>query len=130
VPVGAITEQPIRDWMAQVIDEQRSGAISAKTINNARAALSCALGDASRLDVLPRNTCEFIAPLPVEHRELDYLRLAEIDRYLDACAARVVAWARSRCSASSEVGRGCGLGQRARRLRAEAAPSASTSASA
>ena len=87
VPVGAISEQHIRDWMARMIEQQRSGAISAKTINNARAALSSALADASRRDLLPRNPCQFVAPLPIEHRELDYLRLAEIDRYLDACAA-------------------------------------------
>ena len=71
--------------MAHMIDVQRSGAITAKTINNARAALSGALADATRLDLLPRNPCQFVAPLPLEHRELDYLRLAEIDRYLDAC---------------------------------------------
>jgi integrase len=71
--------------MAQMIDVQRSGAITAKTINNARAALSGALADATRLELLPRNPCQFVAPLPLEHRELDYLRLAEIDRYLDAC---------------------------------------------
>ena len=85
VPIGAITEQHIRDWLARMIEQQRSGAISAKTINNARAALSCALADASRHGLLPHNPCQFVAPLPVEHRELDYLRLAEIDRYLDAC---------------------------------------------
>jgi integrase len=87
VPVGAISEQHVRDWMARMTEQQRSGALSAKTINNARAALSGALADASRRDLLPRNPCEFVAPLPLEHRELDYLRLAEIDRYLDACTA-------------------------------------------
>jgi integrase len=68
-----------------MIDLQRSGAITAKTINNARAGLSGALADATRLDLLPRNPCQFVAPLPIEHRELDYLRLAEIDRYIRAC---------------------------------------------
>jgi integrase len=68
-----------------MIDHQGSGAITAKTINNARAGLSGALAEATRLDLLPRNPCQFVAPLPVEHRELDYLRLAEIDRYLQAC---------------------------------------------
>jgi integrase len=87
VPVDEISERHVRDWMARMIDEQQSGAISAKTINNARAALSGALADASRLELLPRNPCQFVAPLPVEQRELDYLRRAEIDRYLDACTA-------------------------------------------
>jgi integrase len=87
VPVGAISEQHIRDWMARMVEQERSGAISAKTINNARAALSGALSDAGRHGLLPRNPCQFVAPLPIQHRELDYLRLAEIDRYLDACGA-------------------------------------------
>ena len=87
MPIGAISEQHIRDWMAQMIEQQRSEGLSAKTINNSRAALSGALADATRLDLLPRNPCQFVAPLPIEHRELDYLRLAEIDRYLDACSA-------------------------------------------
>jgi integrase len=83
--VGEISERHVRDWMAHMLDVQQSGAISAKTINNARAALSGALADASRLKLLPRNPCQFVSPLPVEQRELDYLRLCEIDRYLDAC---------------------------------------------
>jgi len=69
-------------------EQQRAGAITAKTVNNARAALlSGVLADATRLGLLPRNPCQFVAPLPVEHRELDYLRLAEVDRYLQACPA-------------------------------------------
>jgi integrase len=86
VPIGAVTEQHIRDWLALMIEQQQSGVISAKTINNARAALSGALADAGRQGLLPRNPCQFVAPLPIEHRELDYLRLTEIDRYLDTCS--------------------------------------------
>jgi hypothetical protein len=77
ISVGAISEQDIRDWLARMIDQQRSGAISAKTINNARAALSSALADASHHNLLPRNPCQFVAPFPMDHRELDYLLLAE-----------------------------------------------------
>jgi integrase len=87
VPVGAVTEQHVRDWLARMLEDGRSGAITAKTINNARAALCGALADATRLNLLPRNPCQFVGPLPVVHHELDYLRLAEIDRYLDACSA-------------------------------------------
>ena len=68
-------------------EQHQAGAISAKTINNARAALSSVLGDAARQDLLPRNPCRFVRPLPVEHRELAYLRLSEIDSYLGACPA-------------------------------------------
>jgi hypothetical protein len=45
-------------------------------------ALSCALADASRLELVRRNPCQFDAPWRVDHRELDYLRLADIDRYM------------------------------------------------
>jgi integrase len=68
-------------------EHRDAGSVSTKTINNARAALSSALADAARKDLLPHNPCQFVAPLPVERSELDYLRLHEIDPYLDACAA-------------------------------------------
>jgi hypothetical protein len=42
--------------------------MSAKTINNARAALSSALADADRHRLLPRNPCQFVAPLPLERQ--------------------------------------------------------------
>jgi hypothetical protein len=71
VPIAELSEQHVRDWLSQMIEQQRSGVVSAKTINNARAALCGALADATRLGLLPRNPCQFIAPLPVEHRELD-----------------------------------------------------------
>ena len=43
----------------EMTEEQRAGAITAKTVNNARSALSGALADASRLGLLPAQ------PLPV-----------------------------------------------------------------
>jgi hypothetical protein len=84
---SAITERHVRHWMIAMTEQHDAGAISAKTINNARAALSSVLGDAARQDLLPRNPCRFVRPLPTEHRELPYLRLNEIDRYLRACPA-------------------------------------------
>jgi hypothetical protein len=62
-------------------------AISAKAINNARAALSGVLAHANRQGLLPHDACRFVAPRPIEHRELAYLRLSQIDRYLHACPA-------------------------------------------
>jgi integrase len=73
--------------MAGMTDAREAGELSAKTINNARAALSSALGDATRQGLLPHNPCRYVAPLPPEHHELDYLRLDEIERYLGACPA-------------------------------------------
>jgi integrase len=87
VPIGALSEQHIRDWLAAMTEQHDAGAVSAKTINNARAALSSALADAARNDLLVRNPCQLVPPLPVERSELDYLRLHEIDPYLDACTA-------------------------------------------
>jgi hypothetical protein len=87
VPIGEITEPEVRTWMARINDAREEGELSAKTINNARAELSGVLVDAARRGLLPHNPCRYVAALPVEHHELDYLRLEEIDRYLGACPA-------------------------------------------
>jgi hypothetical protein len=79
LPVGEITERHVRDWLNEMTAQHEAGAIAAKTINNARAALSGVLGDAVRRELLPRNPCRFVSPLPIEHRELAYLHLSEID---------------------------------------------------
>jgi integrase len=85
LPIATLSEWHIRDWLVAITEHQDAGAVSVKTINNARAALSSALADAARNDLLPRNPCQLVPPLPVEHSGLDYLRLHEIDPYLDAC---------------------------------------------
>jgi integrase len=71
--------------MAELVAD---GALSAKTVNNARTCLSMTLGEAVRRRHLPVNPCRYVPELPVERTEIDYLRLDEIDRYLDACADR------------------------------------------
>jgi integrase len=53
---------------------------------NARTQLSVTLNHAVRRGLLPRNPCADVRALPVERAELDYLRLDEIGRYVDACA--------------------------------------------
>jgi integrase len=83
--IGEIHERTVRDWMAAMVDQHQTAAVSAKTINNARAALSGALADATRQGLLARNPCALVAPLPIDRVEPDYLRLGEIDRYLHAC---------------------------------------------
>jgi integrase len=67
--------------------------ISNKTINNSLMVLRLALGHAEEDGLIARNPAasrpgarERIM-LPAEHREMDYLRLDEIPRYLDACSA-------------------------------------------
>ena len=68
--------------MAELVD---AGELSAKTVNNARTCLSMTLGEAVRRGHLAHNPCRYVPELPVERAELDYLRLDEIERYLDAC---------------------------------------------
>jgi len=61
------------------------GELSAETANNARTCLSVALNEAARRGLIPRNPCSGVPALPVDRQELDFLRLDEIDPYLDAC---------------------------------------------
>jgi integrase len=68
--------------MAELVD---AGEISAKTTNNARTCLSVALNDACRRGLIARNPCAAVPPLPLNRRELDYLRLNEIQPYVSAC---------------------------------------------
>jgi hypothetical protein len=68
--------------MAELVAD---GALSATTVNSARTCLSMTLGEAVRRRRIPQNPCRWVPELPVERVEIDYLRLCEIDRYLDAC---------------------------------------------
>jgi integrase len=83
--LGSLHEQDVREWMVQMAEQRSHRALSAKTINNARAALSSSLADATRQGLLTHNPCSVVGPLPLDRPEIDYLRLDEIDRYLDAC---------------------------------------------
>jgi integrase len=84
--LSAIDEDLLRDeWWADMVELAEAGELAPKTVNNTRTCLSVALGEAVRRKLLPSNPCESIKPLPVDRVEIDYLRLAEIDRYLDVC---------------------------------------------
>jgi integrase len=65
----------------------RPGSCRPKTVNNALTLLSVALGEAQRRGLLAVNPCARVRQLPVHDVEKDYLRLAEIGRYLDGCSA-------------------------------------------
>jgi integrase len=84
--MAAVDEDRIRDWLAQMAELVADGELSAKTVNNARTCLSMTLGEAVRRRHIPHNPCRWVPELPVERTEIDYLRMGEIDRYLDACA--------------------------------------------
>jgi hypothetical protein len=83
--LAAIDEDRVRAWLAEMAELVDAGELSAKTVNNARTCLSMTLGEAARRGQLGHNPCRYVPELPVERAELDYLRLGEIDRYLDAC---------------------------------------------
>jgi integrase len=81
-----IDEDRVRAWMARMAEAVAAGDVTAKTVNNARMCLSMACAEAVRRRQMPRNPCQYVRRLPVEREELEYLRMHEIARYLDACA--------------------------------------------
>lgn len=87
--LSTIDEDLVRAWLTRMValtaSTDPSKRIAPKTVNNARTWLSVALGEAVRKKLLPSNPCEWVKPLPVEKVEIDYLKLAEIDHYLQAC---------------------------------------------
>jgi integrase len=86
--LSAFDESLVRWWMAEMIklveSDDPKKRLAPETVNNSRTWLSVALGEAVRRKLLPQNPCEWVKPLPLDKIEIDYLRLAEIDRYLDA----------------------------------------------
>jgi integrase len=72
--------------MNEMAELVAAGDLKPKTVNNTRTYLAVALGEARRKGMLHVNPCDYVKPLPVTRLEPDYLRLAEIDRYLDACS--------------------------------------------
>ena len=88
LPIGEITERHVRDWMTEMTEQQRSrSALGQDHQQRQGRTLQRPRRRQPATDLLPRNPCRYVAPLPIEHRELDYLRLGEIDRYLRACPA-------------------------------------------
>ncbi len=83
--LAAIDEDRVRGWLAEIAELVDAGELSAKTVNNARTCLSMTLGEAVRRGQLAHNPCRYVPELPVERAELDYLRLGEIERYLESC---------------------------------------------
>jgi integrase len=84
--LAAIDEERVREWLSQRAEFVADDELSGKTVNNARTCLSMALGEAVRRRHLTQNPCRYVPELPVDRKEIDYLRVIEIERYLDACA--------------------------------------------
>ena len=76
----------VREWLAVMVELIEAGELSPKTVNNARTYLSVAFNEAVRRGLLPRNPCAGVPALPLERTEIEFLRLAEIDPYLEACS--------------------------------------------
>lgn len=85
LPLTTVDEDRVRDWLIEMAELVAAGEVSAKTVNNARTCLSMTLGEAVRRRHIAQNPCRWVPELPVERAEIDYLRLDEIERYLDAC---------------------------------------------
>jgi integrase len=85
----AITATDVRRYVAELA---AAGAVGPKTINNSLGVLSVALGHAEEDGLIVKNPAASKPgarnriKLPAPHVEMDYLRLAEIPRYLDGCA--------------------------------------------
>jgi len=82
--LAPIDETRVRAWLSGMAASVDAGELAPKTVNNARTCLSVALGEALRRGLIPANPCAHVRQLPVERTELDFLRLPEIEAYLDA----------------------------------------------
>jgi integrase len=107
--LARLDETAVRRWMAEMAKDVEAGRISAKTINNARTCLSVALNEACRRGLVPRNPCTNVRALPVERTELDYLRLDEIPKYIEACASYYVLLARFLIGTGARISEALGL---------------------
>src|SRR4051794_26897112 len=85
---AAVTATDVRRYVAELV---AADALSPKTINNSLAVLRVFFahlvedGDVMRNPVRSTPGARERIKLPAAHREMDYLRLEEIPRYLDAC---------------------------------------------
>ncbi len=85
-PIGELSVDDIRGFVAGLAEEVGAGEIAAKTVNNALVTLVVCLNDAVQDKLLVANPALRVQRLPPAHIEREYLRLHEIPRYLDSCA--------------------------------------------
>jgi integrase len=84
--LSSIDPERVREWLTTMVELIEAGEVSPKTANNARTYLSMAFEEAARRGLIVRNPCASVRALPVDRPEVEFLRLAEIDAYLDACS--------------------------------------------
>jgi integrase len=85
-PLGELSVDAIRRFVADLADEVEADDLAAKTVNNALGTLVVCLNSAVEDGVLAVNPASRVQRLPPAHIEREYLRLHEIPRYLDACS--------------------------------------------
>src|SRR3954449_80091 len=76
----------VRDWRAEMREAVEAGEWAAKTINNARIALLGCCRMAVEDGLMAHNPVLDVRPLAIEFAERPYLRLAQINEYLDCRA--------------------------------------------
>jgi integrase len=84
VKLTALRAPDIEDWLVELAGE---GQWSTKTLNNALKTLVVCLNHAMREGLIPSNPAAVVPALPDDYIERDYLRLNEINLYLDTCSA-------------------------------------------
>jgi integrase len=77
--LARIEPDHIEHWLSELMDT----GLAPKTINNSLTTLASCLKSAVERGLIPRNPASLVERLPDAHREMDYLRLDEIPRYLD-----------------------------------------------
>jgi integrase len=86
-PLARIDEDRVREWLADMVELIEADELAPKTVNNARTCLPVALNEAVRRGLIPRNPCAYVPALPLQPGEIEYLRLADIQPYIEGCAA-------------------------------------------
>ncbi|MBV9819129.1 MAG: tyrosine-type recombinase/integrase family protein [Solirubrobacterales bacterium] len=86
LPLGELSVDAIRDFVAELAGDVEAGELAAKTVNNALGILVVCLNSAVEDGVLAVNPALRVQRLPPAHIEREYLRLDEIPRYLDSCS--------------------------------------------
>jgi integrase len=85
-PLGELSVDDIREFVAELAGDVDTGELSAKTVNNVLGYLVVCLNSAVDDGVLAVNPALRVQRLPATHIEREYLHLDEIPRYLDACS--------------------------------------------
>ena len=85
-PLGELSVDDVRAFVADLADSVEAGELAAKTVNNALVTLVVCLNDAVEDGLIVANPAVRVQRLPPAHIEREYLRLNEIPRYLDACS--------------------------------------------